>query len=295
MTEAAVSNDEFTAFWNNVLAAKFDRFRNILLGGLSYHSRVPLQNLHLAPGSKVLDVGCGWGDTAIELARMVGPTGSVVGLDCCASFLEQARNDARDAGVEQRPLHRRRRAIVPIRAGVRLLFLPLRNDVLQQPGVRDAQYQERAEARRAGSCSSPGGRSSTTHGQPSPRNSSSIFCPRRATTRRPAVRVHSRWRAPRSSPRNSRPRDSTTSTSKRPRDPVMVGSTVEQAMQFQLALGPAGEIVREAGAEAERRRPEIESALRAELARHLQQWRGHAVGVLDVTARKPLVATPRLL
>ena len=25
----------------------------------------------------------------------------------------------------------------------------------------------------------------------------------------------------------------------------MVGSTVEQAMQFQLALGPAGEIVRE--------------------------------------------------
>jgi len=99
MSDTAVANDEFTTFWNNVLAAKFDRFRNILLGGLSYHSKVPLADLRLAPGSSVLDVGCGWGDTAIELARMVGPSGSVVGLDCCASFLEYARREARAAGV----------------------------------------------------------------------------------------------------------------------------------------------------------------------------------------------------
>src|SRR5439155_1438629 len=37
---------------------------------------------------------------------------------------------------------------------------------------------------------------------------------------------------------------------------VMVGSSVEQAMDFQLALGPAGEIFREAGAQAERGRPQ---------------------------------------
>ena len=42
MSEAAVSNDEFTAFWNNVLVDKFERFRNILLDGLSYHSEAPL-------------------------------------------------------------------------------------------------------------------------------------------------------------------------------------------------------------------------------------------------------------
>ena len=29
MTEATAANDEFTAFWNNVLVAKFERFRNI--------------------------------------------------------------------------------------------------------------------------------------------------------------------------------------------------------------------------------------------------------------------------
>ena len=37
-------------------------------------------------------------------------------------------------------------------------------------------------------------------------------------------------------------------------------------MQFQLALGPAGEIFREAGDEAETRRDEIEGALREALA-----------------------------
>src|ERR1700752_1969457 len=99
MSEAAVSNDEFTAFWNNVLVGKFERFRNILLDGLSYHSEVPLRSLQIAQGAKALDVGCGWGDTAIQLAKMVGPSGSVLGLDCCDAFLEKGRSDARAAGL----------------------------------------------------------------------------------------------------------------------------------------------------------------------------------------------------
>ncbi|HET9764288.1 MAG TPA: class I SAM-dependent methyltransferase, partial [Casimicrobiaceae bacterium] len=99
MTEAAVGSDEFTAFWNNVLVDKFERFRNILLDGLSYHSQVPLGRLELARGSRAVDVGCGWGDTAIELARKVGPTGFVLGLDCCDAFLEKGRRDAEAAGL----------------------------------------------------------------------------------------------------------------------------------------------------------------------------------------------------
>ena len=99
MSEAAVSNDEFTAFWNNVLVDKFERFRNILLDGLSYHSEAPLRTLEIAQGARALDVGCGWGDTAIALARKVGPSGSVLGLDCCDAFLEKGRQDARAAGL----------------------------------------------------------------------------------------------------------------------------------------------------------------------------------------------------
>ena len=72
--------------------------------------------------------------------------------------------------------------------------------------------------------------------------------------------------------------------------PVMVGSTVEQALQFQLALGPAGEIFREAGDQALRRQDEIEEALRAELGCH-RQPNGEVVmqsSSWTITARKPV-------
>ena len=42
---------------------------------------------------------------------------------------------------------------------------------------------------------------------------------------------------------------------------VLVGRTVEDAIDFQLALGPAGEVFREAGVEAEEKSEEIEAAL----------------------------------
>ena len=48
----------------------------------------------------------------------------------------------------------------------------------------------------------------------------------------------------------------------------MVGTTTEEAIAFQLAIGPAGEVFREAGEEAERRREEIDAALGAELSAH---------------------------
>jgi ubiquinone/menaquinone biosynthesis C-methylase UbiE len=99
MATLADSNDAFTAFWNDVLAAKFERFRNILLDGLSFHSAVPLAPLALPSGASAVDVGCGWGDTAIELARKVGPAGKVVGLDCCDAFLEKGRRDAAAEGL----------------------------------------------------------------------------------------------------------------------------------------------------------------------------------------------------
>ena len=43
--------------------------------------------------------------------------------------------------------------------------------------------------------------------------------------------------------------------------PVLVGKDVADAIAFQLAIGPAGEVFREAGAEAEKKRPQIEAAL----------------------------------
>ena len=55
--------------------------------------------------------------------------------------------------------------------------------------------------------------------------------------------------------------------------PVTVGDSVENAIEFQLALGPAGGVFREAGEAAERRRGEIESSLRNALAQFEENGR----------------------
>ena len=54
----------------------------------------------VAPGSRCLDVGCGGGHLTFDLARRVGPSGRVVGLDLDGDILELARLDAKDQGLD---------------------------------------------------------------------------------------------------------------------------------------------------------------------------------------------------
>ncbi|TFG97014.1 MAG: class I SAM-dependent methyltransferase, partial [Myxococcales bacterium] len=50
-----------------------------------------------APGESVLDIGCGCGQTSVQLKERVGPKGSVLGVDISTPMLERAR--ARAAGL----------------------------------------------------------------------------------------------------------------------------------------------------------------------------------------------------
>src|SRR5262245_46391229 len=47
------------------------------------------------PGERVLDIGCGGGETALDLARLVAPDGTVVGIDVSAAVLAFAQRAAR--------------------------------------------------------------------------------------------------------------------------------------------------------------------------------------------------------
>jgi SAM-dependent methyltransferase len=54
---------------------------------------------HLRSGMRVLDVGCGPGTITVGLAELVGPQGSVLGVDASAEVVELARADAAATNV----------------------------------------------------------------------------------------------------------------------------------------------------------------------------------------------------
>ncbi len=49
---------------------------------------------------------------------------------------------------------------------------------------------------------------------------------------------------------------------------ICIGRNLDDAVEFAMALGPAGEIIRLAGAEGERLKPKVVAALRETLARY---------------------------
>jgi SAM-dependent methyltransferase len=58
-----------------------------------------MDRLDPRPGQTIVDVGCGTGQTTVELARRVAPGGHVVGVDIAAAMFDRARQHAADAGV----------------------------------------------------------------------------------------------------------------------------------------------------------------------------------------------------
>ena len=54
----------------------------------------------LMPGEHVVDVGCGAGIDSIIAARMVGPTGAVIGIDMTPAMVEKARAGAQRSELE---------------------------------------------------------------------------------------------------------------------------------------------------------------------------------------------------
>jgi SAM-dependent methyltransferase len=60
-----------------------------------------LRNAGIDAGMRVLDLGCGAGDVAMLGAELVGPQGSVVGIDRSQEVLNVAKEPAREGGLRQ--------------------------------------------------------------------------------------------------------------------------------------------------------------------------------------------------
>ena len=86
--------------WNTVLFDKFSRYKHLLIDGLGQHGSQVFRRFPPAAGARVLDVGCGFGDTTVELGEMVGKNGSVVGVDCAGNFIAAAEAYAKEQAAE---------------------------------------------------------------------------------------------------------------------------------------------------------------------------------------------------
>ncbi|MEX0921836.1 MAG: methyltransferase domain-containing protein [Rhodovibrionaceae bacterium] len=269
MTEASpqTEGNQYVDFWNEILVPKFIRWKHILVDGLTHHSAQVFPKLPVKEGDRAVDVGCGFGDTAIELARRVGPDGSVLGIDCCEAFLEYGRRDARAAGIEN------------------VAFIEA--DVQSYPFEPEFDF-----------CYSRFGTQFFENPVAALRNMRRALKPEGTMTMivwrdiadnpwlgLPKSIIIDYLPPPGDDARSCGPgpfsmADSDTVTKQleiagyseiefeRIDAPLLVGRTPDEAVEFQLAIGPAGEVYREAGELAERRHEEIVAALKSELARH---------------------------
>jgi SAM-dependent methyltransferase len=83
-------NAEQIEFWNGEGGEKFVRYQNALDTMLAPFGAEAIARARIRPGEAVLDIGCGCGDTSIDLARLVGATGEVVGVDISEPMLARA-------------------------------------------------------------------------------------------------------------------------------------------------------------------------------------------------------------
>ncbi|MCC5989264.1 MAG: methyltransferase domain-containing protein [Pararhodobacter sp.] len=281
-------DSEFVQFWNEVLAPKFTRFRHVLVGGLSYHSEAVFPRLPVRAGDRALDVGCGWGDTAMKLGRLVGHEGEVVGIDCCDAFLEGARADLAQIELKNVRFMRGDAEIALPEGQFDFAFARFGTMFFANPvaGLRNMRKALR-----------PGGRM-----------------------------VHIVWRDPADNPWLSMAKDIVLRFLPPPGEdarscgpgpfsmadeptvrkmmeiagysdiefervdaPVRVGDDVQDAINFQLAIGPAGEVFREAGELAEAKRGEIEAALAEAIDRQARDADGIVMDSSSwvISARNP--------
>jgi SAM-dependent methyltransferase len=266
MPEVAPTNEETAEAWSGVLFERFLRYRRIVTAGLGAHGETAMRIHPPRPGERALDIGCGFGDTSQRIAAEVGPKGSVLGLDISAPFIERARKEAEEAGLgnlefevgdlqvtefERRfdyaysrmgtmffanPVPAMRNVRKALEPGGRLCMVVWRrkldNDWLHAAERVVEQYLEEDEDSDEPTCG-PGPFSMQNADVTSDILLGAGFedvCLQRCDS------------------------------------PIEIGASLDEAVEFAMALGPAGEVIRLAGDEAERLRPEIEVALREALA-----------------------------
>jgi len=260
------ANAEAIEAWNTVLFAKFERFRQVVTEGLACHGDEALRRHPPARGSRVLDVGCGFGDSTLQIARLVGPGGEAVGVDAAENFIASARREAAAAGV----------------ANARFVTADVQTEPLGGP--YDSAFSRFgtmffaspvAALRNVRRSLNPGGRLTLVVWR---RREDNLWLHAAELEVREIVPIVENEDEPTCGPGpfsmagpdmvsdQLLAAGYTEIGFERHDSDIMIGRDLEDAVEFAMALGPAGEIIRLAGEDGERLRPRVVTRLRQVLA-----------------------------
>lgn len=266
MSSVAPDNAEATEAWSGPLFDLFVKYRDLVAAGLGAHGEAAIQASSPRAGDRVLDLGCGFGDTTQRLAQLVGEEGSALGVDVSEPFIEAARKEAEGSGTAN---------VEFAVADAQTLELPREFDyAFSRMGIMFFANPV-AALRNVSKALNPGGR----------------FCAvvwRRKLdnewVHRAELVVDEYLDHPEESdeptcgpgPFSMANADTVTEQLKiagfdeialqRSDLPLKIGNDLEHAVEFNMALGPAGEVLRLWGDRVDEIRPEIASRLRKTLA-----------------------------
>jgi SAM-dependent methyltransferase len=100
-TEPATANSDQVAYWNDAVGETWVAMQDKLDGQIQPLGEAVIAALNPKPGERLVDIGCGCGQTTLALAERVGAAGSVLGVDISRPMLAAARRRITAQGLAQ--------------------------------------------------------------------------------------------------------------------------------------------------------------------------------------------------
>jgi SAM-dependent methyltransferase len=266
MTQVAAENAEALEAWNGVLFDRFVKYRHLVINGIAPHGAAAISVAPPRSGDRVLDIGCGFGDTTQVLGELVGRKGSALGVDVAPRFIDAAREEAAVALAANVRFEVRDVEATEFEETYDYAFSRFGTMFFANP-VRALRNVRRALA--------PGGHFVMTVWR---RKLDNPWMHVAETVVTPLVEIPDETDEPRCGPGPFSMANADEVSQillgagfedialRRVDRPILIGRDLDEAVDFNLALGPAAEAIRLAGADGQSLRPSLEALLREALA-----------------------------
>ena len=140
-------NADQIAEWNGVLGQTWATMRQDIDPVVAVFGDAALKVAAPRPGERVLDIGCGCGDTTIAIARLVGDRGAAWGVDVSQPMLDVAQESAREARLRHLEFRNSDASIAAMPAANDLLFSRFGVMFFGNPTTAFAHMRESLKAR----------------------------------------------------------------------------------------------------------------------------------------------------